>query len=47
MNIFKRNILVILIILISFTQTGNVKMASEKRVDSQMSDISEYEIKYS
>jgi len=40
MNIFKRIILAILTILISFTQTGSVKMAYEKRVDSQMPDIS-------
>lgn len=39
MNIFKRNILVILTILISFTQTGSVKMAFAKTVDSQISDI--------
>jgi hypothetical protein len=38
LNIFKRNILVILIILISFAQTGSVTMAYEKSVDLQMSE---------
>lgn len=40
MNIFKISITIMLIILIGFTQTGSVKMANEKRVDSQISDIS-------
>lgn len=40
MNIFKRNILVILIMLISITQIGSIKIATEKRVDSKMPDIS-------
>ncbi len=40
MNKFKTSIIIMLIILIGFTQAGSIKIVDDKRLDSQISDIS-------